>query len=448
MLKIRYRRIILFLTLMILLSITVRGFAQLSASVLASDQNADVALAWMDLTYRLVQSEAPDAPEASRIYAYAGMTLYEAAVNGMPGNSSLASSINSMPDMPLPQDDQVYDWPSVANSALAKVIPRLFLHPSDATLKAIADLRTQEADARKLVTDPGVVAASLKYGSVLADALINWIVTDDYLDTRGASYDLPTGDPSDYVLTNPNLPLVEPYWGQIRPFALTSASACDVQPNMTFSTDPSSAFYAQALEVKNVGDHLTDEQKEIARFWLDTPGQTGAPSGHWVSIENQMVTQRNLNLQQAAGMYALVGMALGDSFISAWELKYEAPGLRPVTYIQTYIRRSWQPYIQTPNFPEYPSGHSVASEAAAEVLTNLFGVVAFTDRTHKIYHHDGIEVERSFTSFEAAATEAAISRMYGGIHYREAIENGLRQGRCVGDSVINNIQLGPIPQGE
>jgi PAP2 superfamily len=438
------RRLIPLVLLVIMFSTTLRGFAQ--ASVSAADQNADVALAWMNLLYQLVQNEAVNAPEASRIYAYAGVTVYEASVNGMPNNSSLASSISSMPDMPLPVDGQVYDWSSVANSALAKVIPRLFLHPSDDTLKAISDLRAQETETRKAVTDPGVVTASLKYGSVLADALIDWIVKDGYLDTRTMTYELPTGSPSDYVLTNPDARLVEPYWGKIRPFALGSASACDVQPNMSFDTDPASAFYAQALEVKEVGDHLTDAQKEIARYWLDTPGQTGTPSGHWISIENQMVTLRNLNLQQAAGMYALVGMALGDAFISAWGLKYQDPLLRPVTYIQTYIRRSWQSYIQTPTFPEYPSGHSVGSEAAAEVLTNLFGVVAFSDQTHIIYHHEALK--RSFTSFEAAATEAAISRLYGGIHYRQAIENGLRQGRCVGDAVINNIQLGPIPQGE
>ena len=439
------RQIIPLFLLMMLLSTTFRGLAQ--ASVSAADQNADVALAWMDLTYRLVQSEPVNAPEASRIYAYAGVTLYEAVVNGMPGNSSLASSINSMPDMPLPQPDTAYDWPSVANSALAKVLPYLYFQPSEATRQAITDLRAAQTDLRKAVADPDVVAASLKYGSVLADALIGWIGKDGYLDTRDQPYQLPTGSPSDYVPTREDGVLVEPFWGELRPFALTSASVCDTPSNMVFDADSASAFYAQALEVKDTVDHLTDEQKEIARYWLDTPGQTGAPSGHWVSIENQIVTLRNLNLQQAAGMYALVGMALGDSFISAWELKYVSPRLRPVTYINTYIRRSWQPYLQTPIFPEYPSGHSVASEAAAEVLTNLFGVVAFTDRTHVIYHHDQA-VERSFTSFEAAANEAAISRLYGGIHFREAIENGLRQGRCVGASVINNIQLGPIPQGE
>ncbi|MEO8393182.1 MAG: vanadium-dependent haloperoxidase [Chloroflexota bacterium] len=432
--------------MLMLLLMPLHGFAQVY-SIPAADQNADVALAWMDLTYRLVQSEAPNAPEASRIYAYAGVTLYEAVVAGMPDNSSLASSISSMPDMPLTTQDQLYDWPTVANVALAKVIPYLFLHPSDATLTAISDLRTEQIEARKQVAAPDVVRASMKYGSVVADALLEWISKDGYQDTRNKLYTLPSDSPSDYILTRPDGVLVEPYWGEIRPFALPHAAVCTVPTNMTFDIDPSSAFYAQAMEVKNVGDNLTDEQKAIARYWLDTPGQTGAPSGHWVSIENQIVTLRNLNLQQAAGMYALVGMALGDAFISAWELKYEIPLLRPVTYIQTYIRRSWQPYIQSPMFPEYPSGHSVASEAAAEVLTNLFGVVAFTDRTHIIYHHDQA-VERSFTSFEAAATEAAISRLYGGIHYRQAIENGLRQGRCVGDSVVNNIQLGPIPQGE
>jgi membrane-associated phospholipid phosphatase len=224
------------------------------------------------------------------------------------------------------------------------------------------------------------------------------------------------------------------------------AEVCHVPLNMPFDTDLDSAFYAQANEVFEVGNSLTPEQQEIARFWFDPPNQTGLPAGHWVSIENQMVEQRDLNLEQTAGMYSLVGMALADSFISAWSLKYEVMLLRPETYIHEYIRDSWQPYIQTPPFPEYPSGHSVTSAAAAEVLTSLFGIVAFTDRTHVIYDHEPLV--REFTSFEAAASEAAISRLYGGIHYRTAIENGMRQGRCVGQQVLENIQLGPIPQGE
>jgi hypothetical protein len=163
-----------------------------------------------------------------------------------------------------------------------------------------------------------------------------------------------------------------------------------------------------------------------------------------VSIENQLVDHLDMNLQQAVGMYAQVNMALADAFISAWALKYEAMLLRPETYIQTYIQRTWQPYISSPAFPEYPSGHSVGSGAAAEVLTHLLGQVAFTDRTHFIYQHEPLQ--RSFTSFENAEHEAAFSRMYGGIHYRASIENGVRQGRCVARQVIENIRLGPIPQ--
>lgn len=230
----------------------------------------------------------------------------------------------------------------------------------------------------------------------------------------------------------------------IRLFALYSPDACDVPMRMEFSTEPDSTFYQQALEVMNVGNSLSDEQRETALYWVDTPGQTGAPAGHWVLIQDQLVDLLDLDLGRAAEMYALVGIALGDSFISAWNLKYQVLLLRPETYIQQYIDENWKPLIATPGFPEYPSGHSVVSGAAAEVLTNMFGMVAFTDQSRRKH---GFK-DRSFTSFYAAASEAAISRLYGGIHFRTAIENGLRQGQCIGKYVQDYIQLRSVPQGE
>jgi membrane-associated phospholipid phosphatase len=143
-------------------------------------------------------------------------------------------------------------------------------------------------------------------------------------------------------------------------------------------------------------------------------------------------------------MYGMVGMVLGDSFISCWSLKYQVNLLRPETYINEFISRRWRPFIQTPPFPEYPSGHSVVSAAAADMLTYLFGTVAFTDTAHE----DEGQIPRSFTSFEAAANEAAISRLYGGIHYRSAIENGMRMGRCIVEHTLNNIIMRPVSQGE
>lgn len=418
-------------------------------STLAAEHDGVYALRWMDLLYRLVQNEGVQAPAASRIYAYAGVALYEGVVNGMPSNYSLAGQLIDMPEMPLPEENMEYDWPAVANGTLAKVIAGLFDDPDEETLAAIADLRQEIFDERAEEVGEEVVRRSNDYGSKIGDELLEWIATDGYAETleMDAEYELPTGsDLSLYTLTLEGSRPIGPYWGTLRPFALFFTEVCHVPLNMLFSEDRDSAFYAQAHEVFEIGNNLTREQREIARFWFDPPNTTGLPAGHWVSIENQMVEQRNLNLEQAAGMYSLVGMALADSFISAWSLKYEVMLLRPETYIHQYIRRSWQPYIQTPPFPEYPSGHSVVSGAAAEVLTSLFGTVAFTDRTHIIYDHEPLV--REFTSFEAAAYEAAISRLYGGIHYRAAIENGLRQGRCVGQQVLENIRLGPIPQNE
>jgi hypothetical protein len=191
-----------------------------------------------------------------------------------------------------------------------------------------------------------------------------------------------------------------------------------------------------------VGNELTDWQKETSRYWIDTPGITGAPGGHWIAIANQLTEQLDLTLDQAAWMHAMVGMSIADAFISGWWMKYQTLVIRPVTYIQDNIRRRWTPYVETPPFPEYVSGHSIVSGAAAETLTRFFGPQYFEDRMHIIFPHEE-PLARSYTSFEAAASEAAISRLYGGIHYRTAIESGLRQGRCIGTKVGDVFGLHP-----
>jgi hypothetical protein len=418
------------------------SFAQ-ETSQDATEMDAAPLVEWMTLLYDQIEVERISAPAASRMYAYAGVTAYEAVVNGIPGNYSIGGQVQGMNDLPLPEEGQVYDWASVANAALARVIEGLFPNPSQETLDAIQELYLSQSEARTKEVGASVVRRSLDYGEVLAEEMNAWIDGDNFAETRTMEYTLPTGEGM-WVPTTEGTNPAEPYWGQIRPFALGYADECAVNMNIDYSTDENSAFYAQAMEVKEVGENLTPEQQAIARWWVDTPAVSGTPAGHWVSIENQMVEHLDLPLSRAAEMYALVGMALGDAFISCWSLKYQYNLLRPETYIHDNIRRSWQPYIQTPPFPEYPSGHSVVSAAAAEVLTTMFGIVAFTDNTHV----DEGEAPRSFTSFEAAATEAAISRLYGGIHYRTAIENGMRQGRCVGQRVLGYISLRPVPQGE
>jgi hypothetical protein len=410
----------------------------------ATELDPDILMKWMTLLYDRVEAEAVDAPAASRLYGYAGVTAYQSVMPGIPGAISMSGQLTDLGDMPQIEQDKEYDWISTANGALSTVIAGLFTSKQADTQRAIANLRSNEQKSREGEISKDIVKRSMAYGDEVGKTILDWISKDHYSEIYDESYELPKGDDSMWVLTEGAKKAVEPYWGQIRPFALYSADACAVKHNMPFSTDKNSAFYAQALEVKTTGDKLTPEQKDIARFWIDTPGQTGAPAGHWVMIENQVIDRVGLKLDRASMMYGLVGVALGDAFIGTWSLKYQINLVRPVTYINKFIDPKWKPFLQTPGFPEYPSGHSVASAAAAEVLTGMFGQVSFTDQSVRKH---GMQ-PRSFTSFEAAASEAAISRLYGGIHYREAIENGMRMGRCIGQNVLNYVVLRSVPQGE
>jgi hypothetical protein len=140
---------------------------------------------------------------------------------------------------------------------------------------------------------------------------------------------------------------------------------------------------------------------------------------------------------KSAETYARMSVALADGFISSWDVKFRTNVIRPETVINTYVDEAWLPLLQTPPFPEYTSGHSVISNAAAEVLTDQFGDgFAFKDTSEVDY---GLP-PRTFASFRKAAEEAAISRMYGGIHYRQAIEEGAIEGRKVGQLVVQRVR--------
>jgi hypothetical protein len=418
-------------------------------SALATELEPTVAQDWMQLVYTLVRDHGLSAPEASRIYAYTGIALYEAIVPGIPGNFSMSGSTQGMPAMPWPEQDPFmveYDWITSANVSMAMVLSNLFTGVDTAQAE-IEALREQYIIRRTDALSNEVVEQSAGFGEEVGSLLVEWIAVDNYdaVKKKEAAFVPDDSTPWAWVYTREG-PAVNPYWGEMRPFGLRYAEVCEARFNIEYSTDPDSTFYAQAREVLETTDRLTDEQREIARFWIDTPGVTGAPAGHWVMIGVQIIDRLDLPLSRAGEMFALMNMALADSFISAWVLKYTVNLLRPVTYIQANIRRNWNPYLETPLFPEYPSGHSVTSGAAARVLTTMFGQVSFTDRTPIINGHENIE--RSFTSFQHAASEAAISRLYGGIHYRVAIENGLEQGQCVGDQVLDNVLLRSVPQGE
>jgi hypothetical protein len=440
------KRLLLILVPLLILASGVSAQAPTPSGVLAStraDQlRADVAVEWMQLLYDRIYEDKISAPAASRLYGYAGVTLYESILPGMPDNFPLVGQVNDFPAVPWVIEDDIHDWTIVANAALSTVLTGLFYNQSEESRQAFIDFREEWVERRES-TPPAVVERSLEYGDTVGELILDWALEDGYRETRDREYEPPVGEQY-WVQTNSEINSIEPYWGELRTFVLGFADECAFYRDYEFSADPDSVFYAQAKEVYEVGNNLTPEQQEIARFWVDTPGETGTPSGHWVLIQIGLADQLDMSLNRAAEMFVKTNIALADSFISVWSLKYQDLLLRPETYINTYIDPRWSPYIASPNFPEYPSGHSATSGAAAQVLQGMFGQMAFTSVTFP----SGRRMQRSFTSFFHAANEAAISRMYGGIHYRAAIENGLEQGRCIGRFAFDRITLRSIPQGE
>ena len=161
------------------------------------------------------------------------------------------------------------------------------------------------------------------------------------------------------------------------------------------------------------------------------------PGGHWIGITAIATRQSKSTFDETINAYANVSIALFDAFISCWDEKWDTLIVRPETLINQFYDEEWLPLLQTPPFPEYTSGHSVISRAAAVTLTDLFGDdFAFTDTTELLY---GLP-ERKYNSFIHASEEAAISRLYGGIHYMMAIEEGVKQGHAVGSYIVGNLQ--------
>jgi PAP2 superfamily len=410
---------------------------------LTSEFPAQVAISWFDLQLKLIK-ETPGltAPVASRALGYSGVTLYESLVGGMPGYKSLVGQLNGLTFLPQPEAGRVYYWPAVANSAMGIIMQSLYSTTTLENLAAIEALEQNYDQQYKAEVSERIFNRSVEYGQAIADAIFEWSKTDGgheaYLKNFPKSYIPPTG-PGLWSPTAPNyepIPL-QPYWGENRPFVLKAGDECAPPAPTEYSEDSASPFYKQAFEVYTTVKNLTPEQKKIALFWADNPGKSFTPSGHWLSIATQALQEKDANLAVAAETYAKVGIAVADSFIGCWNIKYKYNVIRPISYIQASIDPAWNnpkitDPVTTPPFPEYPSGHSVQSGAAATVLTSLFGdQYQFTDRT---YVKLGLPA-RTFSSFFEAANEAALSRLYGGIHYMSSIKFGLIEGECIGKKV-------------
>ncbi|MFN4314031.1 MAG: vanadium-dependent haloperoxidase [Chitinophagaceae bacterium] len=396
-------------------------------------------------TSRVMIHDVVNPPAAARYYAYFMLGPWCLAASQHSEIPQPAAILRKAPEQPVTKAN----WKLVSLFAVLKtghaMLPSGFmLEPDIEELEkwsgeqgfAVDEIELAKSEADRLVKDVLAYAKGDRYNQLSARLR--------YTPKKGDGYWYPT--PPAYI------DAVEPNWFTVRPMVIDTCTQFRPDPCVPFSKDSSSVFFKMAREVYEVSKAATAEQLAIAGFWdcnpfaVTTAGHMMigfkkiSPGGHWMAIAGIVCQQAHLSFEKTVAVHAVLGTTLMDAFISCWQEKYNSNRIRPETVINRYIDPQWQPLLQTPPFPEYTSGHSVISAASAEVLTYFFG-----DNFH---YSDSSEQQfglptRNFTSFRQAAAEAAISRLYGGIHYRDAIDLGVAQGRRIGQYIVSKLKSSP-----
>ena len=385
-------------------------------------------------------------PAAARVYAYAMFGAYQVNAMAKGGLPQLNKKLNADPRIRMVNTPKKTDASFCSNYALLEVGRQLM--PSGYMLEEKKQALVENMRSTRRFSEREI-AQQVRFAMDVAEQVIGYARSDGYnkLSTftrytpkKGEGFWFPT--PPAYMSA------VEPQWETVRPFFLDSASQFAPPPPAAFSRDTTSSFFRQMQEVYHVTRNLTDEQRLIANFWDCNPFNVSfsghmaiglkkiSPGGHWMGITGIACQKADLSLDSAIFVHTMVATTLHDAFISCWQEKFNSERIRPETAINKYLDPEWRPLLQTPPFPEYSSGHSVVSGSVSVVLTRLLGDhFSFVD-TSEIYF--GLP-ERKFNSFDEAAREAAVSRLYGGIHFRDACDEGLEQGRRVGQYVLSKI---------
>src|SRR5688572_22753945 len=391
-------------------------------------------------------NDATSPVAASRYYAYISLSANETIAMFDKQQPSFAGIVKGLDKITV-HDTHVKnsDLQLAVIFALYKSATRLL--PSGYLLKKNLDSLRLVAKQKKLSLKK--INNTVKLVDYVVDQVIQHAYADGFVKLSGFRRFTPRQGDEYWQPTAPGfMSAIEPYWHTLRTFILDSCSQFAGGPPHKYSSDTSTLFYNELREVYELGKSLSKEQSEIAMFWDCNPfalQQVGhlefgikkiSPGGHWIGITGIACKKQKLSLSKTAYAHAMVSIGMADAFISCWNNKYKYNRVRPVTAIKKLMDRNWSPLLQTPPFPEYTSGHSVISTTAATILTHLFGDhFSFTDDT---------EVEfglppRKFNSFEKASKEAAMSRLYGGIHFRDAIENGVKEGLQIGRFVITRV---------
>jgi len=384
-------------------------------------------------------------PVASRIYVYSSIAAYEAIRHSKKDAPSIAEKLNGFGKMPMPDASKKYDYTLAATEAFFKVARSVKVFSVD----SLNEYEKATYGNYKSNLDEATYNASISFGDTIAAVVLKRAKNDGYFKSRGKAKYLGSNEPGKWRPTPPDYADgVEWCWNTMQPMVLDSASQFKPALPPKYDTKPGTPFYNLVKEVYDISKSLTPAQKEIAKYWDDNPfvvehsghmmfgNKKITPGGHWMGIAAQIIKQEKADPVKAAQTFALTSIALYDGFISCWDEKYRSSYVRPVTVIKDHIDKDWMPFLQTPPFPEYTSGHSTITASAATVLTKLYrDNLAFEDSSDYQY----IGMKRKFNSLHEAAAECSISRVYGGIHYMISVNTGADMGKQVGGLVVKKL---------
>jgi hypothetical protein len=417
--------------------------------------SSDVVKRWLGVQLPLLYSPAVSyGVNAGRYMAYCGVACYEAVVPGMPSYQSLYGQLNEMPQMPQTEPGKAYHWPTCANAALAEMTRKLFTF-NPATSDSVQKLEDElNASYAKEIGDTAIFERSKAFGIAVATAVFTWSTTDHPWSSLPALV-LTDHSPGRWWPENNNPTIANglAYWGDTRTMVAGSIDNVTSTPYAYNDADVTSPYYKDFKEVYDLSKSLSYDQKRLAKYY-DDPAVGGYPSGSsYISVFKQILDQKNPALDIAAFAYAKTGMSLFDATIGSMKGKFHFMQERPFQFIRRVIEPSidaatwWKPFIPTPPYPDFPANHAVFSGSFAQALTTIFGDnVAFTNSTYKgkmIDLGNGSEDMGSYSykSFYEFANAIAISRVYGGIHTRHAVEEGTKQGLKTAQNIDSKVKF-------
>jgi hypothetical protein len=406
-----------------LLTLSALAFSTLSAQ-------ADVITDWNQILMNAIRADRTAPPKAARAMAMTHTAMFD-AVNAVSGSHT----------------GYLYSGPTLANASKEAAAATAAHRVLTSIYGPSAAFDAQLASHLASVTNTAARTRGISLGTTAADLMLDARSADG--SANAAPYTPGTNPGAWRPVGSGNAIL--PNWGSVTPFTLSSPA----QFRRSGMPDLASDQYAQEWDqVRRLGaatgSERTDDQTAIAHFWVGGPG-TVTPPGQWNDIARQVSSDRALSLDDNARLFATLGLAVADAGIAAWDMKYHYNTWRPITAIheadadgndQTFADPTWTPLLSTPNHPDYVSGHSTFSAAAATALASFFG----EDRIAFTYTSEDTGTARSFNGFWEAAEEAGMSRIYGGIHTMTANLHGLYSGCDVANWITTNyFQTIPAP---